>query len=72
MFQEENFAVRLSKDVSKNMKRAGKAFSCPWLLIYPLFKKRTVPLGENSRKPNYFDGKHGMGNLDIPYLRRFS
>ena len=68
MLQEENFVVCLSKDVSKNMKRAGNTFRCPLLFIYPPFKKRAVPLGENSCKRNYFiDGKHGMGNFDIPY-----
>ena len=46
MFQEENFAVFLSKDVSQNMKRNGKTFSCPWFFIYPLFKKRAKPQGE--------------------------
>ena len=52
MFQEENFAVCISKDVSYNMKTDGKAFSWYWLFIYPLDKKRTVPLGENSCKRN--------------------
>ena len=55
------------------MKGAGKTFNCPWLFIYPLFKKRTVPLGENSCKGNYFvDGKQSMGNFDTPDLHRFS
>ena len=50
------------------MKRAGKTFSFPWLFIYPLFDKRTVPLRENSRKGNYFiDGKHS-GQILTPHL----
>ena len=36
-----------------NMKRAGKAFSCPQLYIRLLIDKITVPLGENSSKRNY-------------------
>ena len=72
MLREENFAVRLSKNVSLNVKKAGKTFSCPFLFIYPLFKKRTTSLGENSCKRNYFlDGKHSMGNFDTPDLHRF-
>ena len=56
-----------------NMKKAGKTFTCPWLFIYLLFQKRTVPLGENSSKGNYLiDGKHSMGNFDSPGLHRFS
>ena len=43
------------------MKRAGKTFSCPWLFIYPLFTKRTVPLGENSYKC--------MGTLKIVHVQ---
>ena len=36
-------------------------------------KKKTVPMGENSCMCNYFpDGKHGMGNFNIPDLHRFS
>ena len=48
MFQEETFAVRLSKDVSYNMKTADKTFSCPWLFINPLVKKRIAPLGKKT------------------------
>ena len=48
------------------MKRAGYTFIFPWLFIYPLFKKRTVPLGENSCKRNYFiDGKHSTEILIV-------
>ena len=55
------------------MRRADKTFSCPWLFIYPLFKKRAVPLGENSYERNYFlDAKQNMGNFDTPDLHRFS
>ena len=55
------------------MKRAGKAFSYPWLFIHLLFNKRTVPLGENSSKSNYFiDGKHSMDNVNTTELHRFS
>ena len=44
------------------MKGARKTVS--WSFIY-LFEKRTVPLGENSCKRNYFiDGKHIIGNFD--------
>ena len=51
------------------MKRAGKTFNCPWLFIYPLVKKRTVPQGENSCKRNCFiDGKQSLGNFDTPDL----
>ena len=52
------------------MRRAGKTFSCPWSFIYPLFKKRTVPLGENPY--NFLGGKQSMGNFDNPDLHRFS
>ena len=38
---EENFAQCLSKDVSQYTKRAGKTFSCPWLLIHWSVNKRT-------------------------------
>ena len=49
------------------MKRAGKTFSFPQMPIYPLFKKRTVPLRGNSYRHNYFiDGKQIGGNVDIP------
>ena len=55
------------------MKRAGKTFSRRWLFIYPLFKKRTVPQGENSYKLNYFlDGRLCMGNFDALDLHGFS
>ena len=55
------------------MKRTGKAFSCPWLFIHLLFNKRTVPLGENSSKCNYFiDGKHSMVNFNTVELNKFS
>ena len=55
------------------MKRAGKSFSCLWLLIHWLLNKTTVALGENSWKRNYFiDGKHGMENFNTTDLRRFS
>ena len=55
------------------MKRAGKKFSYLWLFIYKLFKKRTVPLRENSHKRNYFlDGKQSIGNFDTQDLQRFS
>ena len=54
------------------MRRQLVTFTCPWLLIYSLFKKQTVPLGENledSGKRNFFiDGKHSMGNVDSPDL----
>ena len=40
VFREDNFAVGLSKDVFKNMKRACKTFSCSWLFINRLFNKR--------------------------------
>ena len=51
------------------MRRADKTFSCPWLFIYPIFKKGTVQLVENSNKCNYFlDGKRSMGNFDNPDL----
>ena len=44
-----------------------KAISCPWLFIHLLFNKRTVPLGENSSKRNYFiDGKHIVWTIIIP------
>ena len=36
-------------------------------------KKRTVPLGKNSCKRNYFlEGKQSKGNFDTPDLQRFS
>ena len=55
------------------MKRAGKTVSCPWLFIYPLIKKRTVSLGENRGKRNFFiDGKHSKGNFVTLDLHRFS
>ena len=55
------------------MKRAGKTFSCPWLLIHWLFNKRTIPIRENSCKLNCFiDGKYSMENFNITDLRRFS
>ena len=55
------------------MKIAGKAFSCPWLFVHLLFNKRTVPLGENSSKRNDFiDGKHCVGNFNTTELHRFS
>ena len=73
MFQEENFVICLSKDVCKNMNRAGNTFSYPLLFIYPPFEKRAVPFGENSCKRSYFfGGKHGMGKFNTPYLQRFS
>ena len=51
------------------MKRAGKAFSCPWLFTHLLLNKRTVPFGENSSKRIYFiDGKHSMDNSDTTEL----
>ena len=46
------------------MKRSGEICSCPWLFIYLLFSKGTVPLGETSSKSKYFtDDKHGMDNF---------
>ena len=55
----ENFAERLTKRISQNMTRAGKAVGCQWLLIYRSLNSRTVPLGENSCERNYFIyGKH--------------
>ena len=55
------------------MKTAGKTFSCPWFFTYPLLKKRTVPLEENSGKRKFFiDGKHSVGNFNTPDLHRFS
>ena len=73
MFQEENFAERLSKDVSYNVNRAGKTFSCPWSLNHWLSKKRTVSMGENSCKFNYFvDGKNSTKNSNTPDLHIFS
>ena len=55
------------------MERAGRAFSCPLLFIRLLFNKRTVPLGENSSKGNYFtDGKHSMDNFKTTELHGFS
>ena len=54
------------------MKIAGKAFSCPWLLICKLLNKRTVRLGENSSKYNTFiDGKQSMENFDTTNLHGF-
>ena len=56
-----------------DIKRAGKAFSCPWLFIHLLFNKRTAPLVENSSKRNYFiDGKHNMDNFNTTELHGFS
>ena len=69
----KNLLCVYQKIVSQNMRRAGKTFSCALLFIYPLFKKRTVPLGENSYKHNYFlDGKQEKGRFDIPDLYRSS
>ena len=41
-----SFTERLSKDGFRYMERASETFSCPCLLIYRLFDKRAVPLGE--------------------------
>ena len=67
-----NFCQCPSKDVFRYM-RAGKAFSCQWLFIPFFFIKRTLPLGENSSKCNYFiDGKHSIDNFNTTELQRFS
>ena len=48
------------------MKTAGKTFSCPLLFIYPLFQKKTVPLGENAYKRNYFLMANKVWEILIP------
>ena len=42
-----NIAECLSKGQSQSMKKAGKTYSCTWLLIHRLFQRRTVPLGDD-------------------------
>ena len=41
-----NFTERLPKNGSQYIERASETFSCLCLLIYQLFDKRAVPLGE--------------------------
>ena len=51
-FRKENFTERLSTNFSLHIKRAGKIFSCPWMLFHRLFSTKTVLLEENSCKRN--------------------
>ena len=70
--ERKNLLYICQKIVSYTKKRTGKTFSCHWLFIYSLLKKRTVPLGKNSCKHNYFlDGKQSMENFDTLDLHRF-
>ena len=51
-----NYAIEFKKcpgkkiffriSIERYMKRAGKTFSCPWLLIHYLFDEKAVPLEE--------------------------
>ena len=71
MYWEENFAECLSKDFLKKMKRCGKVFSRPWLMIHRLFNKRTVSLGENCCNCDYLLMANIMDNFNTTDLHRF-
>ena len=65
MFHEENYDVHLSKDVSYNMKRAGKTsvvLGC--LFIHYLSKELCHWEKTHARVVTFIDGKHSIRNFD--------